>query len=141
MGRSSDLSRKTVTRCLELLPHRDVDLLGGDRTDEMEIESSDVDALADAVLVPPRQHDADARTDRKRTQKPKGRSVAQYEIREQYIDVLLERARTGLLAGMRAHDLPTSTRKREFQECGALTVIEDSEHYRRVGRNHDHLST
>ena len=46
----------------ELVAQRAIDLLGGDWSGEVEVEARSEDALADPVLIAPRQHDADART-------------------------------------------------------------------------------
>ena len=141
MDDASNLGRMVMPKRPKLVPHRDVDLLRRDGTHEVEIESRDVNSIADAVLIAPREHDSDRGTERERAQETEGRAVGKHEIREQYIDVLLQGAGARLLTGMRAHDFPTSAHEREFQECGAFAVIEDSEHHRRVGREHDHLST
>lgn len=95
----------------------------------MEVEAGGEDPLANAVLVAPGEDDGDARPVGERLQEPERGAVTEHEVGEQGVDVESPREVSGLLAGMRTHDVPTSTRERELEQSRSLAVVEDGQHH------------
>ena len=87
-------------------------------------------AFANAVLVAPRQDDRHARFRRQRFEDAECRAIGEDEVREQRIDRLLRRARSRLLARVRANDVPAAGDKRHLEQRRSFAVVKDGEHDR-----------